>query len=102
MHGGIGGDLIVSGATTLSIGDISLVAAEWSRIVPRATRIANILGPGSPDRANGSAYLVPSVNIVNDDAADEIFSDGGDDWIWLDLAEDMSDQTAADEIVNIG
>jgi Ca2+-binding RTX toxin-like protein len=102
VHGGLGSDLIIAGATTLSINDVALVAAEWSRSVPRATRIANILGPGLPDRANESVYLLPNVNIVNDDAADQIFSDDGDDWIWLDLAIDESDATVTDQVVDIG
>ena len=59
---------------------------EWNSAQPYATRVANI-------KTGSGGYTGPQLNtstVSDDGAIDELFGDGGLDWFFAKLGEDLT------------
>ena len=95
-----GSSLLIAGDTTLTVADLTQVMAEWSSTHPYLDRVANILGPGAPNRLNGTTYLQAGGggNVTNDGAANQLWGSGGGlNWFWYAVANDTVNRAKAGE-----
>jgi hypothetical protein len=96
LTGAAGDDILIAGTTSYDDQEAAWIAilAEWSSTRTFAVRTANILGPGTTGRANGTNYL----NRAADSIADTVFSElgstdnllgqTGQDWFFSDFTSD--------------
>lgn len=103
IHGGGDGDLIVAGSlyfeSKLPIAAYS-IQSEWLSARPLQTKADNILGSGVGTRNNGTYFLTPGSTLLDDERVDEIFGDEGDDWLVVDLEDDVIDALGSDLVTD--
>lgn len=92
LYGGAGSDLVFAGITALDKDPIAMLAiqAEWQTSHSYTEKVANILGPGAPGRANQNYFLKPGVNALDDQAIDLVLGGEDQDWLLCDITEDLS------------
>ena len=84
LFGGGGDDLLLGGLTAFDSDGraLDLIAAEWASTRPYSTRIDNLEGRGTDDRANGNVFLLPGSTVLDDGAVDRLFGESGRDWFF--------------------
>jgi hypothetical protein len=84
LFGGAADDLLLGGLTAFDSDTraLDLIAAEWASARPYPTRVANLEGSGTGDRANGNVFLVPSSTVLDDGAVDKLLGESGRDWFF--------------------
>jgi Ca2+-binding RTX toxin-like protein len=87
------GSIELAGSTSLDQVALLSVLNEWTSGRTLAQRISNISGAGVGTRANGSNFLTTST-VMNDNAADQIYSDtaGRENWLILSAGQDMTNR----------
>ncbi|MBW3540325.1 MAG: hypothetical protein KY476_08645 [Planctomycetes bacterium] len=122
LIGGTGADRIVGNADDdiLIAGDLHFadldeamcaIMHEWTSARDHATRIANLSGQGTGERANGNVFLIavddPATSeddrtVVDDDAKDVLTGSAGDDWFFFnpdrDRVTDLKDEVFANDL----
>ena len=90
LRGGGDDDLLIGGFTTFdaSLSSLYAIRSEWTSSRSYATRIANLRGPGSLPRNNGSVFLT-SATVLNDTSIDRLYGEAGLDWFWGKLGQDL-------------
>src|SRR5262249_61406382 len=82
LHGGTGDDILI-GSTThhdANVTALNALAAEWRRTdADLATRIGHLNGSQSGGLNGG--YLLNTTTVHDDGAIDELFGEGGSDWV---------------------
>jgi hypothetical protein len=91
MKGGGGGDLMIAAITSYDANDAALsgILQEWTSPRSYNDRLQNLTGPtdaASPDRLNGTFFLVPIVSLQDDAAADSLAGQGDVDLFFAKLA----------------
>lgn len=102
LEGGVGMDLLMAGS--LDFGpDLSLaifpIQAEWTSNRPLAEKIANLTGVGSGPRNNQNFFLLPGSTALDDTSVDTVLAGGDEDWLLLDLAEDLTPEPGPEDAV---
>jgi hypothetical protein len=83
------GSILIADETTLGLPELGAVLSEWASTRPYSTRVDNLLGVGTGDRANGNVFLRPGVTVTPDTAADRLWGSTagtGYNWYWQTLA----------------
>lgn len=81
LRGGAGDDVVVAGIyKPLQFIDLLLIQLEWLSSRSYAERAANLLGTGSGG-LNGTTYLIPGQNVLDDGLVDVVLGDDGQDLI---------------------
>ena len=96
LTGAAGDDILIAGTTTFDNQEDAWIAilAEWSSTRTFAVRTANILGPGTTGRANGSNYLNRAADAIADTvfselgSTDNLLGQAGQDWFFSDFTSD--------------
>ncbi|HUG93562.1 MAG TPA: PKD domain-containing protein, partial [Planctomycetaceae bacterium] len=111
--GNAGDDILIAGSLVFADLDAALFAimAEWTSDRDYLTRIANLTGQGSGERANGSIFLIAADDpatiedertVVDDDDVDVLTGSAGSDWFFfdqnLDRATDLKDEVFANDL----
>ncbi len=101
LSGGADDDLLIAGnfqLTSSSIYELMEMRDEWLSVQTYLDRVANVRGPGNPDRLNNDKYLVPGENVLDDGAVDHLYGDAGQDWFFWNLVQDqLHDQDSFEE-----
>jgi Ca2+-binding RTX toxin-like protein len=99
LNGAAGDDILIGGTTSHDANATALFAIlnEWSRIVPRGTRITKLKNGGG---LNGSAVLTAGGTVLADGAVDRLTSGTGQDWFFRAIADSdlLLDATASDRV----
>jgi len=84
LFGGPGDDLLLGGFTAFDSNAhaLELIAAEWASARSYPTRIANLEGRGTGDRANENMFLQTKSTALDDEAVDKILGESGRDWFF--------------------
>ncbi|MBW3541220.1 MAG: PKD domain-containing protein [Planctomycetes bacterium] len=115
LEGGRGADRIVGNADDdilvagwLNFADretaVSKIMAEWTSDRSYQTRIDNLTGVGTAERANGEFFLKLDDTVRDDEEASEdvLTGSAGDDWFFLwsdeDRATDLEDEVFANDL----
>ncbi len=100
LRGEAGEDVLLAGSTSLLERDLRLILAEWTSDRSYDSRLANIRGAGTGDRANGEAYLTASgtATAFDDSTIDALSGDGGRDWFFASLTDSLADRDPAEEL----
>jgi CSLREA domain-containing protein len=83
---------------------VSKVMAEWTSDRAYQTRIENLTGVGSGERANGEVYLKLDETVRDDEeeSQDVLTGSAGDDWFFFwsaeDRATDLGDEVFANDL----
>ena len=96
LTGAAGDDILIAGTTTFDNQEDAWIAilAEWSSTRTFAVRTANILGPGTTGRANGSNFLNRAADAIADTvfselgSTDNLLGQAGQDWFFSDFTSD--------------
>jgi hypothetical protein len=99
LYGGAGQDLIVAGRLFFLNLPSSVFAlqAEWTSSRPYADRVANLLGTGAGPRFNGNVFLTPGASAINDSSIDHLFGEADQDWLLVNLSQDLVSDLAGNE-----
>jgi hypothetical protein len=110
LIGGSGEDILIAGRTVFdnSLEALQGLLAEWLSDRTLEERVANLFnGSGTPDRANGAAFLTvgDGGTVLEDEAADELIGGASTDWRFydplLDTANTLRDDIFANELDSI-
>jgi Ca2+-binding RTX toxin-like protein len=97
LVGSSGEDILIGGYTSFDTNHAALSAihAEWTSTRTNATRVANIRGPGSDPRLNGSFFLKSTSGsgqtVFDDGEEDKLTGSSGPDWYFIGLGDDVTD-----------
>jgi len=95
IRGGNGEDLLFTGtsiyAMTNRYEDLLWMRDLWAIPISQATRIAMLAGT-----TLGVQPLVPRITVIDDSAADQVWGEGDQDWLWIASPLDTSDAQAED------
>ncbi|MBX7166500.1 MAG: S8 family serine peptidase [Pirellulales bacterium] len=103
VSGGADDDILVAGSLGFAVEQleaaVDAVLAEWGSSHTYATRVANLLGPGSPSRLNGTTYLLAGTTVLASSVADTLSGGTLSDWFFYNLAEDViTDQQSGETL----
>jgi hypothetical protein len=104
LFGGAGNDLIITGPvqfTGYETGRLYDLRAEWSSSRTYNQKIANLSGTGTGPRANNDTFLIPGQTIVDDPVVDVALGQEGQDWLLLDIGEDVGDAVAGEVVTDL-
>lgn len=104
LYGLGGGDLLIAGSTSYD-NDLTALGAirdEWTSSRNYATRVANLRGVGTGDRANGNYFLQAGQTVFDDAVADQLTGGDGRDWFFAIQLGGVLDQLVpeANELVD--
>ena len=96
LTGAAGDDILIAGTTSFDDQEAAWIAilAEWTSTRTFAVRTANILGPGTTGRANGSNFLNRAADAIADTvfselgSTDNLLGQAGQDWFFSDFTSD--------------
>jgi hypothetical protein len=85
------------------------IIAEWASARSYTERIANLLGEGIGERANGDYFLKPKYDFAtvhDDEVSDTLNGNAGRDWFFADLDNIGTDKdkvfrTSAEQVVRL-
>ncbi|MFO0946794.1 MAG: DNRLRE domain-containing protein [Planctomycetota bacterium] len=107
LVGGFGEDIILAGIY-LPFNSLSVQAihSEWVSSRTYSERVANISGTGVGARNNGSDFLEIGTTVTNDHVAppavvDSAFGEEDQDWLLIDLADDLNDATLGEVVTDL-
>ena len=102
-------DILISGYTAFDANDAALRAImdEWTSDRDYGTRIENLQGSGSGERANGNYFLIaqnsetpdPTATVFDDDTHDVLTGGWGLDWFLANCQHD--DEGRRDRITDL-
>ncbi|WP_406696632.1 YDG domain-containing protein [Singulisphaera sp. Ch08] len=93
LTGNAGDDILIGGFTAFDLNEVALaeILSEWNSSRSYATRVANLKGPGTGPRNNGSTFLIAegtSATVFDDGAVDVLTGSAGLDWFLFDVDGD--------------
>jgi len=93
--GGAGEDLMISGSVDFGaeggvLEGLTAIRNEWLSSRSYADRVANILGTGSGNKANGNFFLQTGVTIFDDGAIDTLVGGADMDWFIYTFLQDLA------------
>jgi Ca2+-binding RTX toxin-like protein len=98
LIGAAGDDILIAGTTSYDDQEAAWIAilAEWTSTRTFAVRTANILGPGTAGRANGTNNLNRAAESIADTvfselgSTDSLLGQAGQDWFFSDSTSDFN------------
>ncbi len=102
-------DILISGYTAFDASDVALMAImdEWTSGRDYATRVDNLRGTGTGERANDEYFLIaqnseepnPTATVFDDDTRDVLTGGSGLDWFLANSEHD--DEGRRDRITDL-
>jgi Ca2+-binding RTX toxin-like protein len=95
------GSIAVTGSTELDLSGLMAVQSEWTNTSHTVeAKVSNISGTTN-DGLNGTNYLQTETTVIDDNSADQIFSDsnGSENWLFVNIAPDVLSRTKSKDIV---
>lgn len=95
------GSIALTGTTSLDLVGLQAVQSEWTNSSHTLeAKVSNISGT-TGDGLNGSTYLQTDSTVIDDNVADQVFSDthGSASWLFVNIAPDVLSRTKSKDIV---
>lgn len=95
------GSIAVTGSTELDLSGLMAVQSEWTNTSHTVeAKVSNISGTTN-DGLNGTNYLQTETTVIDDNSADQIFSDsnGSENWLFVNITPDVLSRTKSKDIV---
>ena len=103
LRGGAGDDILIGGTTDwdANLTALASLRAEWGRTdLTYQGRINHLTGAVSGG-LNGS-YFLNAQTVHDDNAADQLFGEGGTDWFLIGVLDSLGDQKHGETATRIG